>query len=123
MGHTYVDAIFSNPNDSSKRAIVSGLVDTGATFSMIPKEVANKLGIKPEGKTAVRTAKGVMMLEYAVVKTKIDGEESVFKTLINPVINKSLIGVIVLEALGFKVNPITKKLEKHEIEQYQAIVC
>lgn len=121
MGQTYADATFSNPEDPNKRITISGLVDTGAHLSIIPKEFAEKLGVRPKGYMPILTVNGRVEMAYTDLKIKINNDESSFRTLISPTMKTVVIGLIVLEALGYKVNPVIGKLEKAIIEEYLSL--
>ena len=47
MGITNVKAIVGNPGDPARRCEVELLVDSGATYSLVPAEILESLGIEP----------------------------------------------------------------------------
>lgn len=114
MGYTYVDTTFANPDNPGRKISVSGLVDTGTLSSMIPKKMADDLGIKPSGYNMIRTPSGRIKLGYAEVKIGFNGDEGTFRTYLNPKLDKILIGAIVLESFALKISPKTGKFEKDE---------
>jgi len=93
-------------------AELEAVVDTGATFSKIPKLIADKLGLEPKYETEVELSDG------RVIKRKLTAVEIEIEEVRRPVLvaigeeEKPLIGYTTLELLGFKVNPITRRLEK-----------
>lgn len=86
------------------------LVDTGATLSVIPRELADRLGVPRLGPRTVQLAGGKeLAVEAGVVHVKINGREAPTTVLILG--NEPLLGVETLETLGLKVNPHTRQLE------------
>lgn len=90
------------------------LVDTGATFTVLPENLANQLGLKPIGeKVKVPTAKGPDELELAHALLEINGRKRIMPVLISKHVDRTLLGVITLEAMQLRVNPLTWELEEH----------
>ena len=114
MGHTYVDVELTSPV-TGESVSVNALVDTGATTSTIPKDLADKLNLPEITRRRVVTASGQedMPVSYAIID--VSGEKTVTDLLISTKLNRVLIGVTTLESLAFKVNPETGKLEKTEV--------
>lgn len=84
-----------------RRLKASGVVDTGATRLVIPEEIADRLGLQREGRTAVRYADGRRGERDLAggVRLKYAGRSSVFNAIIEPARDALLIGAIVLEDL------------------------
>ena len=96
-----------------------GLVDTGSTFTVIPRKVFETLGLKPTGRRVeVETAKGTRELQETYLRLSSDGVTVLTPGLISNELRSVLVGVITLEQLSFKVNPLTGKLEKHRALLY-----
>jgi len=87
------------------------LVDTGATYSVIPPRLARALGIKrPRRSVRVRLADGRRIrlgADLAIVQ--IDGREAPTTILVGKV-DEPILGVEALEALGLVVDPRKKRL-------------
>src|ERR1700720_1884599 len=49
MGLTDVYVTVSNPDDSSRAIELEFLVDSGAIFSVVPRQILSDLGIVPDG--------------------------------------------------------------------------
>lgn len=92
------------------------LVDTGATYTVIPpKRTAEELGIASTGRRVrVVTARGEAMLEESVAVIRLMGEEGGTNVvLISDEVEQVLIGgVTTLETFGLRVDPTTGKLER-----------
>jgi clan AA aspartic protease len=87
------------------------LVDTGATFSVIPLRLARALGIgRPRRTVRVRLADGRRVrLGAEVAILRIDGREAPATILVGKV-DEPILGVEALEALGLAVDPRRKRL-------------
>ena len=107
MGHIYQTVHLR----AEKAATVRMLVDTGATFSVIPSRVARTLGIgRPRRSVSVRLADGrKVRLGADVAILRIDGREAPATLLVGKV-DEPILGVEALEALGLVVDPTRKRL-------------
>jgi len=86
------------------------LVDTGATFSVIPRRLARALGIRPRRSVRVRLADGRRVrLGADVAIIQIDGREAPATLLVGDV-DEAILGVEALEALGLVVDPRKRRL-------------
>jgi predicted aspartyl protease len=65
MSYVWVDAIIKNPF-TGKSASAKALVDTGATLTVIPRKVADRLALPVIGRSPVQTAKGVESLRLVL---------------------------------------------------------
>ena len=91
---------------------LDGLVDTGATFSKMPITICNKLGLKPRRKVAVKLSdEHVIQRSVCNAEAEIEGVKDLIPITLGDEGEEPLIGYTTLEILGFKVNPITQKLE------------
>ncbi len=124
MGRFSVELVLSNNRDvvkaedgelpaSKVRQIrVHGLVDTGASRLVLPKRIADQLGLKVTGIVGVRYADRRRAVRAVVdnVHVSLLGRSSVFKATVEPRRKTALIGVIVLEDLDFIVDPLGERL-------------
>ena len=58
MGTFHVEATVSNLHDRSRSRTLSLLVDTGSTYTTLPREVLDALAVSPLGTRRVRLASG-----------------------------------------------------------------
>ncbi len=115
MGHVTVNVRLANPVRGLKDKIVEkALVDTGATFTTVPERTARRLGLKSLGKRRVSTAVRSQLLDQSFAYVEIDGRSTVTPLLISKTLDKILIGVITLEALGLSVDPTKGTLKEAE---------
>ena len=113
----------ANSHLSSKKngrfAELEALVDTGATFTKIPKSIASKLGLQAKYATDVELGdKRIIRRELALGEVEIEDVRRPVLIAIGGDDERPLIGYTTLELLGFKINPITGKLEKTYAIEY-----
>jgi len=115
MGIVKVNVKFMNP--FTKVGInVESMVDTGATYTVIPLKLQEELKLPLSGRRLkVKTAKGEDELEEAMAIAEFAEEKGFTTVLISKHIDVPLIGALTLEGFGYKVDPITGKLEKTPI--------
>ena len=117
MGHSWVDIELSDLERKRSRKI-KALVDTGASLTSIPEKTADELGIKPITQEQVSTGAGIINISRGREWIKLQGKEDAFPVWISDVIDKVLLGVVVLESFGFTVDPATGKLEERPLLLY-----
>ena len=117
MGHSWVEIEVSNL-ERTKSKKVKALVDTGASLTVLPEELAKELEIKPSGEEEVMTGAGIIKVKSGNAWIKIKDKEKPFGVWISDFIDKVLLGVVVLETLGFKVDPKTGRLEETPLLLY-----
>lgn len=95
-----------------RRAEVDALVDTGATRLVLPKAVADQLGLRVLGRIPVRYANESVALHDRVggVKVRLMGRETEVDALVEPAKAYALLGVVPLELLDLWVDPIGRRL-------------
>ncbi len=115
MGDVMVDISLANPLLGLKDKLTEkALVGTGATFTTIPASTARKLRLKSLGKRRVSTAAKTQLLDQSYAYVEINGRNTVTPLLISKTLDKILIGVITLEALGLSVDPTRGRLKEAE---------
>jgi clan AA aspartic protease len=109
MGHTFVNAYLEGTKKGEKMKM---LVDTGTTYTTIPKEIADYLGvlIYPE-KIKTKLADGrEIEVDIGMAMISLNERRAPIKISVMDC-EEPLLGVETLEALGLKVNPETEELE------------
>ncbi len=90
---------------------VSALVDTGATFSMLPASILERLGIAPDDTVLVRIATHEIV-EFPVGEASLSAAGRRRRT--SPVIfgpeNHYIMGATALESLLLTVDPVNESL-------------
>ncbi len=118
MGHVTAEVTISNPADASLQSTVEGLVDTGATLTVVPRALAKDLRLPMTGRRKVRTASGDLELDRGYALVQIDGKTEINPILISDSVDRVLIGVITLETLALTVDPTTGELKEAELLLY-----
>jgi len=78
----------------------------------MPRKMLEGLNIAPRAVRQFKTVEGkVIKRETGVVVVEFDGLETVAEVVFEEEGDGSVIGVTTLESLGFRVNPVTGKLE------------
>jgi len=114
VGHVWVKAKVINPL-SGVNVEEEALVDTGATYTVMPWRTYEKLGLKVVGEKDVETAKGLTRLDESFAVVEIEGKRGLTPLLVSRDLKDLLIGVLTLEALGLTVDPTTGKLKETRI--------
>jgi len=111
-----VSVVVANPSDHSLRAELEFIVDTDAIYTVIPKSVAERLGLKETGWRKFRIANGDVV-EYPVSEAYIvvNGEGVTSVVAIADEKTPLLLGVTTLELMGLKVDPVTGKSTPLEV--------
>ena len=104
-----------NPDDPSKCVEVELLVDTGATYTLLPSDLLAKLEIKPSRWIKLRLADGrVVERPVGEIGIEIEG----YRARATPVVfgesDICLLGSVTIEQLGLAPDPIAKKLKPVE---------
>jgi len=111
MGQFSVKLTIANPLDPSRHEEVELLVDTGATLSWIPRELAERIGAPHVARIPVRLPDGQSVnRETSGAIFKYDGATSVAPFVMAEPGDGRLLGATALEALGFAVDPVNKRL-------------
>ena len=99
------------PESEGSIETVTALVDTGATFSMMPASLLERLDIVPDDTVLVRIATSEV-LEFPVGEASFSAEGRRRRT--SPVIfgqeNHYIMGAMALESLILTVDPVNERL-------------
>jgi aspartyl protease family protein len=109
MGHVRVKLIIANPTTRQETVEVdNAVVDTGATWTTIPRDIANRLGLDIVDQVRADTAAGEISVDHSFALIAYDGKQSVSDVLIN--LQEVLVGVVTLEGLRLAVDPRSGRL-------------
>ena len=107
MGRTEVQAKVIGEKETREYTF---LVDTGATYLALPAEEIEALGLRQtRGRLRLMTATGTVEVNTYFADGEFMGEE--FGAILVPA-SMPLIGYELLENLRFRVNPVTREIEK-----------
>jgi clan AA aspartic protease len=110
MGITYIEGDVKGP--TGKKARVRFLVDSGAKYSLLPKAVWRKIGLRPTRKLSFMLADGTEV-KRSVSECFISLPQGEAHT---PVIlgeegDQASMGAVTLENLGLVLNPFQRTLQ------------
>jgi predicted aspartyl protease len=99
-----------------RRQRVKGVVDIGATYLVLPKGVADQLGVPHRGQIAVRYADHRRAKRPIVedVQVELLGRSGTFNAIVEPKREDVLIGAVVLETLDLLVDCRTQTLQPRD---------
>lgn len=109
MGQVFADVEL----EGRRRAQVRMLVDTGATHTLIPSDIADRLGVVPlPRRVRVELADGTRTtMRIGAVIVRLMGREAGDTVLIGRRGVEPILGVEALEALGLTVDPGSRRLK------------
>ena len=111
MGTFHVDVTVANLDDPARHRQVSLMVDTGATYTTLPRELIDALGCSAIGSRQVMLANGrEEEWPIATVRVTVDGQEGPTFCLIGPAGGPALLGAVTLEEFALGVDPVAKRL-------------
>jgi clan AA aspartic protease len=109
MGLTFIDGVVSN---NGKSRHVKFLVDSGASYSLLPAKVWKELKLKPK-RTATFTLADGTTIERSISECHIAlaGEEGHTPVILGEPGDEALLGVVTLEILGLVLDPFKRTLQ------------
>ena len=112
MGFIHVSVDVSNPAAPDVSESVRVLVDTGATLSILPEEMLDRLGVRRIQKRRFRGFGGTVTRDIGIVSIRYDdlitGVPAAFGEKDDP----AIVGVTALETLGLEVDPVSGRLNR-----------
>lgn len=113
MGRTFVNATVIGQRATRD---YSFMIDTGSTYMGLPIEEIEELGLTmiPDGKIEVLTPTGIIEQDSYLTLGSIQGRGFGATVVPSPI---PVIGYEMLENLRFKVNPVTRRLERVPLDE------
>ena len=115
MGFIHVDVGVSNPSTPDVSEKVRVLVDTGATLSVLPASLLEKLGVHRKGRQKFRGFGGVVTREVGTVDISYGGITAGVTAIFGDQDDPPIMGVTALESMGFDVDPVAGKLKRVDL--------
>ncbi len=114
MGLTYVDATVTGPTDKSRQ--IQLLVDSGASYSLLPEDVWKDLEIKPQEKLDFVLADGTKIERRASeCKIRLNGKERHTPIILGEPGDEPLLGAITLGNLAMVLDPFKRELRQMQL--------
>ncbi len=116
MGYVRVHGTIANPLNRNLKDELEFIADTRAIYTVISKNIADKLQLEETDKRRFKTASGEIV-EYPVSEAYITIEGKSVTSLVAIATEKTpiLLGVTTLELLGLQVDPVNGKLTPLEL--------
>ncbi|HAK93653.1 MAG TPA: aspartyl protease [Planctomycetes bacterium] len=110
MGLTYIEGMVEN--DKGVRRRVSFLVDSGASYSLLPVKVWKALGLKPKRTLRFVLADGsAVSRKVSECRIALEGREGHTPVVLGEPGDDALLGVVTLENLGLVLDPFRRRLQ------------
>ncbi len=109
MGITYISGEVEGPLG---RKVVDFLIDSGATYSLLPLNVWKEIGLKPKRTMEFRLADGtILKRDISECYIILPQGEAHTPVILGEESDEPLLGVVTLEILGLVFNPFTRTLQ------------
>lgn len=90
---------------------LDALVDTGATYTWLPREVLERLGVRPEQQRRFLLADGrEVAYPVAWIRIRIDSRTQPTPAIFGDPGSEPLLGVVTLEEFGLAADPVNREL-------------
>lgn len=100
-----------NPLHPERSLELEGLVDTGAHFTQVPRNLLDQIGVSPCGTRQVQYADGTIVAKpFATAEVLIQERFTPTLVLCGEATDLILIGAFTLEGLNLGVDPVRKAL-------------
>jgi len=112
MSLTHVKVRIANPARPRRTAQLTCLVDSGATYSVVPAKILERLGIKPHSSRTFILADGTTIkrrLGDAIFR--VNGERGASPVIFGDEGDSTLLGSVSLESIGLMLDPIKRVLK------------
>ena len=101
----------ASPTEHEKREPVELLVDTGATFTVLPDEVWRRIGLQGEITRTLRTADGRLLeRQQDLAFIEVNGSRGTVPVVQGGEEDIAVLGVTSLEILGLPFDPVRGEL-------------
>jgi len=104
-----------NPADPSRVLEIEGIVDTGAVYTVIRRNILESLGLKPLGRRRFKVFGGYVERDLGEVGLLLMGERRTVPVIFGEAEDAVVIGVTALEIFGLEVDPVRGTLREAEL--------
>ena len=115
VGLIHVNVTLSHPTNPDAAEEVRVLVDTGATLSVIPAELLERLGIERYNQRRLRGFGGVIVRDVGTVNLRYGDTMAGVTVVFGEETDPAVMGVTALEVLGFQIDPVGGALQPAEM--------
>jgi clan AA aspartic protease len=111
MGLTDVTMSVKHPRGGNKSVSVKMLVDSGATYTVLPEFVWKRLKLRAQETIELSLADGTSVVRgIAEARFSFEGKERTSPVILGIADDLPLLGVVTLENLGLMLNPLKRQL-------------
>lgn len=111
MGVTFVAGRIAPPGRKRPRRSVRFLVDSGATYSVVPARLLRALRIRPERTVRFALADGTEVeRELGEATFELAGARATSPVVFETEGTEALLGAVTLETLGLMLDPFSRRL-------------
>ena len=97
--------------DDQSSEELEALVDTGATNTVIPADLLQRLGVQPHRTSVFQLADGrEVEMEIGRAWVHVDGQREFTQVLFGLAGSEPILGAITLEEMNLSVDPVARKL-------------
>ena len=110
MGIFNVEIEVGDP-DGQRYETVEAMVDSGATFTFIPRSLLERLGVRPHEIITFEIADGSQMeRDSGLIWIKLDGKQTISPVVFGDDNATPLLGAVTLEILRLGIDPVNSRL-------------
>lgn len=111
MGLTFITAKLINPKNENNSIEQDFLVDSGATYSVVPQEKLERIGVKPLDTMTFTLADGTKTTrKIGEAMFELEGIKRTSPVVFGKKGDSALFGAMTLESLGLILDPFQRKL-------------
>ena len=110
MGLVFVEGTVTGP--TGKQATLNFLVDSGATYTLVPRKIWRAIGLQPIDSIKLSLADGTTVArKVSECRIAIPQGERSTPVLLGEKNDEALLGTVTLEELRLVLNPFTRQLQ------------
>ncbi|MCU7788082.1 aspartyl protease [Pyrobaculum sp. 3827-6] len=115
MGFIKVKVGVFNPAAPEHVVEVEGVVDTGAIYTVVRRDVLESLGVKPLRRRRFKAFGGYVERDVGEVGLVLMGERRVVPVIFGEAEDVIVVGMTALEIFGLEVDPVRGTLKEAEL--------
>jgi aspartyl protease family protein len=115
MGLLKLRAGLYNPEEPDKVIEVEAIVDTGAIYSVIRRDILEQLGVKPVERRRFRAFGGYVERDVGEVGMVLMGRRRIVPVIFGEDGDPAVVGVTALEIFGLEVDVVRGTLKEAEL--------
>lgn len=111
MALTHLTIKISNPADIKRSESLEFLIDSGAAYSVAPRQVLEALGIQAEDEREFILADGTKISrKLGIARFEYNGKKGGAPVIFGEKGDSTLLGATTLEAMGLALDPLKRSL-------------